>query len=374
MQRSRLAQISASLFAIGLLFWGAHGAALSWIYVRIEPPAPTPLPPITGLPNSSASTCAGCHPDHYEEWQGSKMGQAMTDPIFLLDFNAQGRPFVCLRCHAPLDAQQPERITGLKSLIPLEGAGLPNPDHNADLQREGVTCVACHQVEGKLVAGIEHPKGAPHPAKYDAEFRKSGTCARCHQLAPPPLSGLDRPLPDTVAEHRRWQAKTGRAEECVDCHMTPVQRPAALGGPIRANHTHDFPGAWSDDLVRTSVTIEDIRTAPNGVHVTLQNHTGHALPAAEPSRALVIRLSRDNQTIAETALRRSIPIPRLRDEGDNRLRPNERRTILIPFGDGPTPTHVSVDFERLYSPAVPIPNSVVPADRRTVRIAHRPLP
>ena len=228
MKRSRLVQIAVSPFAVGLLLWAAHGVVLSWIYVRIEPPAPAPLPSIAGLPNASASTCAACHPDHYNEWRGSKMGQAMTDPIFLADFDAQGRPFVCLRCHAPLDAQQPERITGLARLIPLVGAGLPNPDHNPDLQQEGVTCVACHQVEGSLVAGIENPNGAPHPTKYDANFGESDTCARCHQLEPPPLSGLDRALPDTVTEHRKWQASTGRTDGCADCHSG--NREAVHGG------------------------------------------------------------------------------------------------------------------------------------------------
>ncbi len=374
MTRSRLTLITTTLFAVGLLVWVAYGAALQWVYRQIEPPAPAERVAIPGLPNASANTCRACHPSQYEEWRQSKMGRAMTDPIFLADYEAQGRPFVCLRCHAPLDAQQPQRIDGLESLIPLVGSGIANPDFNPELQHEGVTCVSCHQVGEALVAGIENPQGAPHPAHGDPTFREAKTCAPCHQLAPPPLSGLDRALPDTVAEHRRWQQITERTDECVDCHMTEVQRPAALGGPIRTSHTHRFPGAWDDDLVRGAVTIEQVQSAPGVVRVTLQNHAGHDVPTAEPSRALIVRATRNGHDIGEAVLRRSIPLPRLRDEGDNSLRPGERRTIDIALPDGLPATEVSVWFDRLFSPAVPISEDVIPMGHRTVRIAQQAIP
>ena len=76
--------------------------------------------------------------------------------------------YYCLSCHAPLEAQQPTQVTGWQ-IAPLTAIESPNPLFSHSLQREGVTCVACHLKDGAMVG--PHEVNAPHPVRVDPEFR-----------------------------------------------------------------------------------------------------------------------------------------------------------------------------------------------------------
>jgi hypothetical protein len=287
---------------------GAHQALASWVWQRLDlrQAGPTALP--AGLTSLSAESCRPCHPTQYEGWSGSAMGRAMTDPVFLADFHAQDDLSLCLFCHAPLLEQQPTLVTGLASLKPLRAREQPNPRFDPALQREGVTCVACHLVDGVLVGPDGDP--APHPTRRDPRFREAERCVRCHQVPEPPLSNLDRPLADTHGEWEAWKAQTGRTETCTDCHM-----------PARA---HGWPGAFDAQLLQSGLGVT-VTADEHRVQVTLENRAGHRFPSADPARALVVRAGRE-----EAVLARRVPLPRLRDEGDNTLLPAEVRTIELP--------------------------------------------
>jgi len=314
--------------ALGLCTWFA---ATTWVWTQLRPIPLEPRPPAAGTTLSAAS-CAPCHARIHEEWRASMMGRAMTDPVFVADYQAQGKPFICLRCHAPLAEQQPLHAWGLLSVRPLIPMGLPNPTFDAALQSEGVTCVVCHLEDGAMV-GLLDGAQAPHPVRRADPQR---VCARCHQLEIPPLSNLDRPITDTVEEWERWKAGAGRTDTCVDCHMPEVERVVGLGGPTRVGHAHTWHGAWDEEMLRSGLSTEAWREGDEVV-VRLENLAGHNYPTGDPARALVVRAGNN-----EIVLARRVPLPRLVDEGDNTLLPGERREIRLPAAD-----HIQVLYERI---------------------------
>lgn len=340
--RRTFSRIALALGGLATLAGGWLGAT-SWVWARVDPHAMPAMGPPDGVDSLSAARCGACHVAIHEEWSRSAMGRAMQDPVFLADHRAQGEPFVCLNCHAPLENQQPLLVDGLWSVAPLIPRGRPNPDFDADLQREGVTCVVCHLRDGALVGPHDTPS-APHPTRQDGSFGGVDRCARCHQVRRTPLSNLDRPLPDTVAEWRAWTATTGRTETCVDCHMPPVTRPLVAGLPERPGRRHTWPGGWDDTLVREGLGVEVVDRSPGRVVLALENRAGHRFPTAEPLRAVSVRAVQDGRIVAEARIERRVPLPRLRDEGDTTLAPGETRAITLAWeGDA----RVQVVWQRL---------------------------
>jgi hypothetical protein len=298
------------------------------------------------------------------------MGRAMTDPVFLADFRAQGELFWCLRCHAPLEEQRPLLDDGLATLRPLSPTGVDNPAFDAALQAEGVTCVVCHQHEGAMVGGLADPQGAPHAARAGAEARDPQTCGRCHQLEAPPFTHLARPISDTVAEWQAWRATTGRPEDCVHCHMPTLSRAVATGGPVRTSHDHRFPGAWDESLLRSAVVLVEAAIVPGAVKVVLRNEAGHNVPSGDPARALIVEAEAGGRTV-EHLLARRVPLPRLRDEGDSTLRPGETREILLPLPGAEGGATVRLRFDPLAFLPVIAEQAGLPPAARMLRIAER---
>lgn len=366
-----------ALIALPLRAAGLRG----YVWERLEPTAWEPMAPPSGVGSLSATACGACHVEIAAEWRISMMGQAMTDPIFTADHQGGSHLFWCLRCHAPLAEQQPEVVSGLAGLRPLQAKSVANPDFDAALQAEGVTCVACHLRDGALVGGIEDPVGAPHPTAVDRDWVGGEACGRCHQLAAPPLSRLDRPLADVMGEWEEWKAETGRTESCADCHMPRIERPVVAGGLVRAGHQHNFAGGWDDDMVRSGVTVVDIARVEAGVVVRLRNEAGHRNPTNDPARALVVRVRPHTASgpgeATEVVLSRLIPLPKVRDAGDTTLGPGETRSVLVAFPPGAlaasTGASVQVIYERLRFLTEVADRAGVPEAARAVTIASQEL-
>ena len=356
----------------------AAGCLADRLYKGLKPTPIPHQPPPAGLASLSAEGCRACHAEIYEEWAGSRMGQAFTEPIFQADWNHQGRFYYCLSCHAPLESQQPLKITGLSGVSPPVGVGEVNPLFDEALQAEGVTCVVCHLQEGALVG--PHEVTAPHPTRQDEDFAGEKGCVRCHQLVMPPFpfSRADRPLADTHAEWADWKRRTGRTETCTDCHMPPVQRAAAAGAPERAGRRHTFPGGWDDALLRSGLEVGEVRPGPDGgVVLRLTNQTGHRFPTGDPARALIISarfLGPDGETLGTTERRieRKVRLPMGVELGDTTLLPAERREIALPAPDvgarKATEITVTLVYDRLAN--LPIAHPLELAGRR-VELAQR---
>ena len=323
------------LTAIAAL-WIANAVLCRVVWARLDLAAIDPGPPPPPLSSLSAEGCRPCHPAQYADWSRSAMGRAMTDPIFLADYEHQGELFVCLFCHAPLAAQQPLRVSGLATVRPLRPRAQPNPGFDPALQREGVTCVACHLRDGVITGPDEVT--APHPTRADPTFADPSLCEGCHQVAVPPLTRLDRPIADTHGEWKRWQQATGRTESCADCHM-PDRR-------------HTWPGAFDAPLLRAGLDVS-VAAEDDRVLVTLHNKAGHRFPTADPARALVVRLGEH-----EVVLARRVPLPKMVDLGDTTLGPDEVRTISLPRDDNAT--HVEVVMQPVrFLPVAPEPVEIL---------------
>src|ERR1044071_9041367 len=46
-----------------------------------------------------SENCAACHTEFEMTWENGAHGKAGSDPIFLEDWNKQGKPGACLVCH-----------------------------------------------------------------------------------------------------------------------------------------------------------------------------------------------------------------------------------------------------------------------------------
>jgi hypothetical protein len=316
--------------------WLAAGAALAslvgvgaldlllWDSLR---PRATPTPPLTpGLQGRSAAECAACHPEQAAEWRSSRMGGSWSAASFQVDWAKNGALPFCLGCHAPLLAQQDTLVSGVWWPLPLRLLSRPNPDFDATLQAEGVTCVACHALDdGTIATGRQ--VGAPHATRVDPTL--ATRCARCHQSPAVALHPLARPMFDTVAEHERWQAATGSVARCVDCHMPAVARASGQTG-----RSHTFRGGWDPQMLARAVSISPATRAGDDWSVVVTNTSGHHFPTGETTGGAVVRLiglGAGGEVVAteEVWLARRIVGPPFLDVGDSTLAGGEARVIRV---------------------------------------------
>jgi predicted CXXCH cytochrome family protein len=117
------------------------------------------------------SNCTECHTEFQMTWMNGAHGQAGSDPIFLADWESQGKPGACLVCHT----------TGYDPAT-------------ATWKSDNVSCEACHSGDG------EHPKSAM------TTDTSPDLCGRCHS--------------DTRFGWQDWQGSTHyqRGMSCVTCH------------------------------------------------------------------------------------------------------------------------------------------------------------
>jgi predicted CXXCH cytochrome family protein len=117
------------------------------------------------------SRCTGCHTEHQMTWTSGAHGQAGTDPVFLADWESQGKPGACLVCHT----------TGYDPAT-------------ATWEADSVTCQACH------IGDADHPKSTM------STDTSPDLCGRCHS--------------DTRFGWQDWQGSTHyqRGMNCITCH------------------------------------------------------------------------------------------------------------------------------------------------------------
>lgn len=168
-------------------------------------------------PYPSATACAKCHRQIYEEWAVSNHAYASISPMFTrfedtLNRLSQGTVgYFCLRCHAPVATTM-----GLRRDQPL----VDGPR----VFREGVTCVACHRVteqygkvngERRMEPGsiVEPVVGAGDGLGVERTLRD-----RDRFLVRDTLEGQGQ------AMHRRaiQFEQLSRSDFCVSCHQVAV--------------------------------------------------------------------------------------------------------------------------------------------------------
>jgi len=271
-------------------------------------------------PNSSlpsAQACGTCHAEVFAEWKETLHARAWSDPVYRM---SAGRPpkSECRSCHIP------EPILFDRFDVSY---GYRPYTRSSDLD-DGVGCVACHFREDRSVAAGRTARAPCRPVA-DGRIRSAEFCGSCHN-----------PTHDAYFEWKT-SAAAKRGTSCVDCHLTPVDRP---GG--RRGWSHRFPGGDDPEMVRravrTSCSVES-----GEVVITLENLTSHKFPGEVPSRVFHILLRHDS---GEETL--SFRRPNKSEVGwkDNRLLPDERRTIRWKIPEGTA--SVAVEFKFQPSPFV----------------------
>jgi len=126
-----------------------------------ERPRGEGLSAVEGLPSLSATTCAACHLEIYEEWRASVHAAAWTDLQYQGEIGKSDSRWLCLNCHTPLLVQQDLWPRGLVDGDVDRPIVSNNPVFDAALREEGITCVACHLAEAAIrVRGCRTPR---HP-------------------------------------------------------------------------------------------------------------------------------------------------------------------------------------------------------------------
>lgn len=254
-----------------------------------------------GLVSLKAEACGQCHREIYEEWKTSIHAHAYEDPFFQAYWKKDKNIWICLNCHTPLENQQPTLIKEIPRGRVEKAIQAPNPRYDPEYQKESVTCAACHVRDG-VIHGPFEDSIAPHPTKFDPNFLTPQVCNRCHNVVSGPVQFYRVGPCGTYAEYegKYWQE---RGFICQSCHMPEVERPVALGGPVRKGRRHLWRGGHDPDMVKRAVAVQvkadQAFPKPGdriGVTLTLINAgAGHKIPTGDPDRFFTVEFSVEDQ-------------------------------------------------------------------------------
>ena len=274
------------------------------------------------LAQPSLFACGRCHDEVYTEWAGSLHHRAWTNNN-VRRATSNFEQIGCRPCHSPMPSLTDN---------PSEA-----PEYRPFNQADGVHCLSCHGVDGGRVATTnETPtENAPCRPVFDQRLDRADSCMPCHQ-----------PTHQAFDEYNTSKAKED-GKRCADCHMPEVvRRNGALG------RSHGSHGGLSPTFVRKALDWQ-AETRGGEVRVSLRNRCGHKFPGEIPSRSCVIRVEfrGDHHTSTKaTTLRRPF---KKEDRADNRLAPDETRTLVYPLPAGANRASVQV----LFKPYPLIPDS-----------------
>ncbi len=209
--------------------------------------------------HKGAAYCGECHEEIYRQWSAnSRHAMANTGEEFLdfrdkftasFIFDSMMGEAMCYGCHGPKSANQ------------------------------GVNCETCH---GPAIAKAtpEETFEASHQNKFSprlAALKNEDFCAKCHELLNPFVGDL------LLGLYSDWRASPAARKglTCQGCHM----KPDGDGVPYHGFDTAILNvGIYQGDL-----DLEDIRLDFPRLSMTVVNRVqGHSIPAAGPSKALVL--------------------------------------------------------------------------------------
>jgi HEAT repeat protein len=205
----------------------------------------------------TSAFCGTCHPDFYAEHEQNTHGRAFTDKEVRLA-TGNFRTADCIRCHTP----RPIFETGIGN----------NPQRRFFGLMEGNTCMTCHwraEVDYAQFVGGPDCKTAFDPRVGEVE-----ACGACHK-------NHGTPFQWEVAPNGK---ESGR--DCVGCHMPRVERPVAVGGPVRRVKAHTFPGARDEAHVAKAYEYTAAIEGNEAVVVIANTGAGHNFPTELRQRSL----------------------------------------------------------------------------------------
>lgn len=286
-----------------------------------------------GLSSLKASDCGVCHIQIYHEWKTSLHAKAWNDPFFKAYLKKDKGDPTCLVCHTPLENQSPVILTSVSNQF-HDLKISQNPRFDPELQKEGVTCAACHVKDG-IIYGPYRKKdmNAPHPVAYADKFTSKSLCQQCHEVPSKSFSMMNEGICSTGMESNTglWAA---RGFICQDCHMPIVKRPLMTTYPAREGRMHTWPGAYSEQQLQKVFSFKAWKKEDK-LHVTITNSgAGHKAPTGDPDRFITLDLiwkePSGNEVILKTIefKRQIIWQPVMFVWSDNRLGPGESLNII----------------------------------------------
>lgn len=294
-----------------------------------------------GIVSLSAKQCGVCHQDHYKEWSQSTHAHAWTDLQFQSEIKKESSPFMCINCHIPLQNQQEYIIEGLIDGDIYRPVKKKNPNFDRELQLEGINCATCHVRNGAVIGPTGTTK-APHKTIKDTEFLSESLCISCHNA----VAVVTPTLACSFETGDEWESGPYFGKEnCIDCHMTAVNREVMKGMGKRPSRIHNFAGSGIPkfDTVATNMKnglefyptlSQKIISLSDSIFFTLKvknEHAGHKVPTGDPERFFLITFelkNEKNEIIATTTDRIGEKwqwYPVVKKLSDNNLGPNEER-------------------------------------------------
>ena len=320
------------------------------------------LAAVPGLTGIKARDCGSCHKAIYKEWSATTHAAALRDIQFQAELSKKDSPkWLCLNCHIPLQNQRAHKILGLRNNDVFQPILEPNPGFDPELQKEGVTCAACHirpnlSGTGSVIIGPRGTGLAPHPVRKDKKHLQN-VCLRCHEpqgerLTPNLVCWF---TPEAELHEARRRGKPAAEKSCVQCHMPRTRRLLAedFPTPIRNSPGHHWVGGgipkfyegYETLLKRGFKSALRVRVRNPRIHsggaeirmdINLANKgAGHYLPTGDPERHILAQLSLENTRGVRLAVKR-LRIGQTwnwnpaRKVGDNRLKEGEER-LWKPF-------------------------------------------
>ena len=269
--------------------------------------------------------CAKCHPDIYAEHEQSTHGRAFSDEEVRLA-TARFAHQDCIICHTP----RPIFETGIGQ----------NPKRRHYDLEEGNTCMSCHWRPGYDYTRFEG--GAQCADAFHPDVGKVEACGSCHRNHGTPYQWAKSP--------------TGQASgrTCMDCHMQEIERPIAVGGPLRTTHSHVFPGCRNEEHVRRAYDYE-AKLDGNAVVVTLKNKgAGHNFPTELKQRSvesLVVVRDLEGKEVARSRMVFRDPYKRpygLELPVNTQIPGGEERTHRVPIGAEAGTVETTLFFKLYY--------------------------
>jgi len=248
-----------------------------------------------GLDSLKAESCGTCHLEIYYEWKTSIHARAFGDPFFQAYWKKDKNIWVCLNCHTPLENQQPTLIKEIPRGRVENAIQEPNPHYDEDYQKEAISCAACHVRDGVIYGPFED-SAAPHPTKFDPNFRTTQICYRCHNVVSGPAQFYNVGPCGTYAEYEGKFFMQERGFICQSCHMPEIDRAVATDGPIRRGRQHLWRGGHDPDMIKRAVAVQIKADPPQpkpGDQVTfvltlINAGAGHKIPTGDPDRHFTI--------------------------------------------------------------------------------------
>ena len=293
---------------------------------------------------TNPTTCSGCHPEQYWQWQGSPMARAGENKWVYDTFNGTGTAggsggFVYTRDSVHASANPASECASCHQpevWITRNGAPM-DPIGNMSIEAmHGISCEVCHKIADidetrtnypgiwpgvvtfnrpsqplmmhQVYYGVLGDSSVDYPGRMRPSYQPqlaAAACAACHQDKNDPDGNGNFEEPNGIISeptYLEWLASpyadpnSPSYATCVDCHMpasgaNEVCTSDPLWRPARQVRSHRIEGTTAPYL-ENAVDLQMGTSVVNGrlrVDVRIHNrHTGHHVPTGVTVRNMIV--------------------------------------------------------------------------------------